>query len=376
MRVDIPVSFEIRGVRKGRQRHAISRVFEFHPVEIEEWSDEDAPVTVTWNTDIGAYGIIDGVVESALGYSADDGTMFVRRHGDTWWRPLLVDHHGDVIHGVRTMHGFDFFRADALEESAKGSGVLTPFVGDHVFQAKDYRLLVRNSYDPKAMFDQVTGSTVDYERRVVEHKAAGYRLVNGVMYEQCMEPVIGLQMTDMWSETALGGGDDFKGAILFVVTDAVDVRSVDECFNIEDADKALSRAAQLNGKRMLSSDLAALNQRLAPKLVEHNFYGNDERWRIDAIRQARKLVDEIGRADRPSAMDNGTLRILCDLRDALAAADDEERFDIMEDVASKAGDYPVDHSFADVGGLLSKLGEILGERPVTSPVHQTAVGTR
>ncbi len=75
-------------------------------------------------------------------------------------------------------------------------------------------------------------------------------------------------------------------------------------------------------------------------------------------------------------MDNGTLRIFCDLRDALAAADDEERFDIMEDVASKAGDYPVDHSFADVGGLLSKLGEILGERPVTSPVHQNVPGIR
>ncbi|MBY3433847.1 hypothetical protein HFN89_06760 [Rhizobium laguerreae] len=368
MILEIPIRYRASGRRKGNSINSTLPFQEKIAVEIEVLSDEEAPVAADWDDTPP-----EGLSPQGHGWTILPGgeREHVRSFDNAFWRPLR---RYEVVPDVdaHPISVGEFARA--TEDGTHAAGFpAVELTGRKFFGAAEY-------------FE-----TVDFSDRAkyaasVEAAARDIMLVDGVVYQKCLEPMIVQRMMlfDRQSAALSGQMISHMGEVLRIVnrpptdpspTATAIYRSFSsaETYPLHMFKEALSRTRRQNAANRRTKDmLNEFNAGRQPALSGDYFLDGHNAKPAECAVKLRQFLVVVAqnREVMLPLSDTRKIRLFCDLSDALADMPSDQAMDIVE----RAGRQYLDHY--DVGRenshsdlvFLKKAMKAAAERSIDLPM--------
>lgn len=366
---EVPIRYKASGRKKGNTLNSTLPFQEKIAVDVRVTTDEEAPIVAEWD-DTPPTGTSNGAV-----WVAHPGAEreHVRSVGNAFWRPLRSSEVKDDGCGDPISVG-DFIRASE-EGGHKGGFPPAEMTGRKYFGAADY-------------FETVDFTDRNWQVKAVAAAAVDLLVVDGTLYQRCIEPMIVLRSALFQVETN-GRPLGYMGEVMRIVnrprTDTSQAgRQSYEGFERADTfplhmfREALIRSRRKNATNQRVKDmLNEMNAAKQPILSGDYFLDPANAAASDCAIKLRQFLAVIEK-DRDTILpvsDTQKMRIVCDLSDALDAMPSGEAMDIVEAAGQEYLDrYEVDRAFNHPEQVFLKQAiKAAAERPIWLPggSHQT-----
>jgi hypothetical protein len=336
---EIPIRYKASGRKKGNSINSTLPFQEKVAVDIEVRSGEEAPIVAEWD-DTPPEGL-----SEKSGWTVLPGAEreHVRSFADAYWRPLRRSEVMPGADGCPISVG-EF--CDSIEAGKHASGFPTvELTGCKFFGASSY-------------FETVDFTDRVKHVRLVEEAARDILLVDGFVYQRCIEPMIVQRMVtcDRQNER-LGRVVAHMGEALRIVNRPPTDRSETAArmyWHFSGADtyplhmfkEALSRTRRQNAANRQTKDmLNDFNVRKQPVLSGDYFLDPENAGLADCAIKLRQFLVVVAQ-DREALLPiSGTrkMRLYCDLSEALAQMPSDGAMDVIE----RAGREYLDHYEVD-----------------------------
>lgn len=362
----VPVFFNLTATRIGGERRQSTQAWSLVDFEMVDMADDDVPVVLSWRQDFKGITFQRPPVLNAIGASASDEPMHIRRFGEAFMKPmvLVVKDNSIAMH----QHGEDaiFLTGEkaaemvANYENASIFGTTTPG-GTH------QKRLRNNGGNGLADFESVERHDIDHKIGAIRERIAKYMLVEGVLYERCPEPKVVVFTTEVEID-----GKPQIGTFALIATNPHLLTQIDkraEIFQMEDYASAVAKARRANSSRVNKDVLARANESAVPEIDQmESIYADDVVWMRRATRIALDMAARIG-GQRLGEVSEELFAAFHKLRKSLHMLDSEERFALMSEgmagvAAECQGAERRQLAEAAAAGL-----EILDNRPVAVVVN-------
>jgi hypothetical protein len=362
MLFSVPVHFNITATRIGGERKQSTQAWSMVDFEMTDMTDDDVPVVLRWKQDFKGIEFARSGFATAIGASPSNGIMHVRKFGGHFFKPVVIDGTNSI---AMTRHGED---ADFLT-GQKASQLLASYDDTSIFATPlpgktQQKRLRSHGGDGLADFESVERH--DLERKIgnVRERLSKFMLVEGVLYERCPEPKVGVFTT----EVQLDGTTSVQsGTFALVTTNPHSLTALDKnavFFELEDYDTAIEKVSRANKSRTRREELGIANSRMAPEIAQtESIYGQDVAWMRRATRIALNVTAWIGDL-RGRELSEELFSAYRKLHKCLHMSDGDERFVLMSEamadivVACRGPEWQPLADAADAGL------EILDSRPI------------
>jgi uncharacterized protein (DUF924 family) len=372
---EIPIRYKASGRKKGNRLNSTLPFQEKVSVELDVRSGDEAPIVAEWD-DTPPEGI-----SEHSGWTVLPGAEreHVRHFDGAYWRPLR---RSEVVPGVAdgkpaTVGEF----SDRIEAGTYGAGFPTvELTGRKFFGASSY-------------FETVDFTDRAMHVRLAEEAARSILLVDGVVYQRCIEPMIVQRMAliDSYNE-GLGRTVASMGEVIRIVNRTPEDKSEATArmyFSFSTADtyplhrfkEALSSTRRKNATHQRTRDaLNAFNARKQPQLSGEYFLDTENARVADCAIKLRQFLVVVTQARETILPINDTrkMRLYCDLMDALTQMPSDAAMDVIE----RAGREYLDHY--EVGretshpeqAYLKKAMQAAADRAIDLPMGSQALVMR
>jgi hypothetical protein len=192
MLIKAPISYSVTGRMPGRSRANAYGFFEYLDIELREIDEDEAPIAMSWFSDLEEKDI-----RLASGryrnFRDADGMQHTRWFEGSHWLRIMDGYlSGSRVHfGVSTP-----LSADALKRNIDAGGIpgILPNVRGFTPRSKFI------TDDPMAMFDTVRENGRDAAISQTERGAHGLIIVDGIVYKRCNTPVLAVYETRLGSD--------------------------------------------------------------------------------------------------------------------------------------------------------------------------------
>lgn len=321
---DVPVAYHAYGKVNGARISSSVGFVEVVPFDIPELTDDAAPIAASWDDASPEYASV-----PSFPYVGKD---HVRVHEGQFLRPTRAF---EIVTGMRDPL--------SMVDAADLGRILAKSL--MLGLEKHQNANTKRGRVPSEHFGNVDRSSRDFAVREVGKVLSSYRVVDGIVYEKCSQPVVVILSQ---SFSAAEGDDVFRrngranthyrqwsSHVLRVTTmdRAAGVVYQDAFLTIANFKEALKRVRRMNVSVMMEKDaINAFNEARRPELSE--FYMADEfqaraeecamylRFFVARVEERRKDLLPTG--------DSYRLRLFCDLADAIGLLPEAEGFDLLE----------------------------------------------
>jgi hypothetical protein len=371
---EIPIRYKASGRKKGNSLNSTLPFQEKVPVDIEVRSGEEAPVVAEWD-DTPPEGL-----SERSGWTILPGAEreYVRNFADGYWRPLR---RSEVVPGADGCPISVREFSDSIEAGTHASGFPTvELTGRKFFGASSY-------------FETVDFTDRAKHVRLVEEAAKDILLVDGVVYQLCIEPMVVQRLTTFdFHNVNLGQMVAYSGEVLRIVnrppTDTSEAAArmyrhfkTADTYPLHRFKEALGRTRRQNATHMRTRDLLSeFNARKQPMLSGDYFLDPENARVADCAIKLRQFLVVVAQ-DRETYLpvsDTRKMRLYCDLAEALAEMPSDRAMDVIE----RAGREYLDHYEVDRAvnhpeqGYLKKAMQAAAERSIDLPMGSQAPVTR
>ncbi|MCS4089233.1 hypothetical protein [Rhizobium sp. BK176] len=369
MLFSVPIHFNLTATRIGGERRQSTQAWSIVDFEMTDLSDSDVPVATRWRQDFKGIEFTRGGVATAIGASPAHEFMHVRKFGEHFFRPVVIDSTNSI---AATKHGEDAAfltgqrAADLLASFAETSIFATPMPG-----GTHQKRLRANGGDGLADFASVDNHDLDRRVRNVRERLSKFLLVEGVLYERCQEPKVAVFTTEVEFNDSR---EPQLGTFAFVTSNPYALTSLDKnavFFEIEDYGSAAAKAQRANKSRLNRNSLEAVNSMLAPEIDQaDSIYARDVAWIRRVTRIAVDMAARIGE-QRASALSEELYAAYRDLHKCLHMSDGEDRFSLMGEAMAAVLAECRGQEWQHLADAASAGLEILDNRPVDVEVKSS-----
>lgn len=301
-----------------RAENAINSTLPFQEVlsvELTEVSDDEAPVCAQWNDE--PHPGLSG--KSAWNVMPGGETTHVRFYGGRYWRPMsafasLGEPRGDPVCAL------DF--AVAVGEGRHKRGLpLVNLKGNRYGSDSDY-------------FDTLSASDRALAIQTVESALGDLLVVDGLVYERCLEPMIVMKIA-AFDVHLHDRGTVTVAEVLRIATDLPSPSEIErvEIFPVHRFREALGKSRRANAtKNQLRDMLSQSNAAKEPVLLSEYFLDEANAAVSDCAIKLRQFLSilESKRDVKLPFSNRGKIRLVCDLGDTLDDLPNESALDAVE----------------------------------------------
>jgi hypothetical protein len=361
MLFSVPVHFTITATRIGGERRQSTQAWTNVDFEMTDMSDDDVPMVVKWRQNFKDVEFTRSGAVTAIGASPDGEPMHVRKFGEQFFRPVIIDTRNSI---AATRHGDDasFLTGQRAAELLANYDDTTIFATSMPGVTHQKRLRA-NKGDGFADFASVDHHDLDRRIGNVRERLSKFMLVEGVLYERCQEPKIVVFTT----EVEVLGWREQIATFAFVTTNPHAVSALDKkaaFFELEDYALATAKANRANKSRVRKDELESANHAMIPE-IDHvdSIYAQDVAWMRRATRIAAEIVTWIGE-QRAQELSDDLFDFYRNLHKCLHMSDGEERWELMSDAMAGIVGECQGPEWKSLEDAASAGLEILDSRPV------------
>lgn len=358
---EVPIAYHAYG--KVNERANCSNVGFVTTVAIDVMSLDggEAPVLVEWYDETPKH-----VKPPQHPYVDRD---HVRVHGGKYWRPVRGF---EIATGFRNPFGV----VDVKDLAAASASSRLLAIADH------QNGKTKKGRTPTDHFERVDKSDLDHVLKKVRGHFDGYRIVDGIVYRECGQPVVEVALeqfhipkeSDEFEKASLEyrHGKTWANRILRVTTlDRISPKTyLGALFTTGEFDNALKKARVANGSSPFEKDTAnefnaGRRPRLGPGYLSDTATHKETDECALHLRLFVKLVEE-NRKERLPIGDYERMRLFCDLSEAASIFPDPAGFEILEEAGraylDRYWEYH-EHVHPELAALKSAV-ELAEARPV------------
>ncbi|MCS4088947.1 hypothetical protein [Rhizobium sp. BK176] len=368
---EIPIRYKATGRKEGNRLNSTLPFQEKVAVDLEVRSAEEAPVVAEWD-DTPPKGL-----SQKSGWTILPGAEreHVRYFAGAYWRPLR---RSEVLEGADGQPIAIGEFSDSVEAGTHSSGF--PKV----------ELTGRKFFGPSSYFQTVDFTDRAKHVQLVEEAAKDILLVDGIVYQRCIEPMIVQRMATFdFHNEALDRVVGYSGEVLRIVnrppTDTSETAArmywhmqIADTYPLHMFKEALGRSRRQNATNRRTKDmLNEFNLRKQPTLSGDYFLEPENARVADCAVKLRQFLVVVAQ-DRETFLpvsDTRKMRLYCDLSEALAEMPSERAMDVIE----RAGREYLDHYEVDrevnhpEQVYLKKAMRAAEERSIDLPIRSQAV---
>ncbi|MCS4089097.1 hypothetical protein [Rhizobium sp. BK176] len=362
MRFSVPVKFDLTATRIGGERKQTTQAFSLVDVDIPELNDDEAPVVLQWELKSDDFKFPELGVANRIGAAPRGTPMHVRKHGETFLRPVTRMRANNALSGDNFGDDVSFLTGDSVET------MLANFEDGSLFRSEmpgdaNQKRLKRNGGNGFADFETVETHNLDSRAAYAKRTVRNMKLIDGIVYEACPEP----QVMTIITKIELAGAVE-TGAFAVVTIGAHPFQSKnmrEETFAVEDYEKAMDRVRRSNSSRNLKESLSRINEGFRPAIDQvDSIYADDVAWMRKVARIAGRVADGL-RVKPLGEVSEELIHGYQKLHASLRMPEAEERFSLMAQGLSEIAE--TEGEFSELAG--EALG-ILDDRPMAVAIKQ------
>lgn len=333
MIINVPIKFNVEGLRKGRQRSGGYDVWELAELDIPVVSASDAPVAVSWDDRFPELLRPDQYAPIEWGCHSVDGSAHTVFYDNSHWLALNASDNA----WAPDAGPYGPFLFDDLLRKLASEGEC-PVLDSHGYDTKAKRQVEECGNDAHEMFWDVKSSTRERRLRDLTKRASNLIIVDDRMYRRCIEPQFWI-MRGIVSANRTSAGDSYYVAIVRVATDEAAAKTPScmpfagrKTFGLGEFDEISAHARSFNERRYYGAQANTINDAARPAITHTMAF--DEAAHIRS--RVRELYAALSKEFMPiplGQMAKSTTRRFLDLDDLLAGIGTEEGLLKFEEAA-------------------------------------------